>query len=94
MLKNKNDQENVSTWTYECSQSFLKSHKAVQQGSRTELHARCELLKKVLSHDLENLMSISKKKLRSKLVELAFQFGTEMSKDNLIKNMADAFIDE
>ena len=28
------------------------------------------------------------------LVELAFLFGTEISKDNLIKNVSDALIDE
>ena len=39
-------------------------------------------------------MSLSKKELRSMLAKLALPFGTEMSKDNLIKNVSDALIDE
>ena len=60
MFKNKNDDEDVSTWTCEYSQSFLKSHKAVQQKNISEFHTRCELLKKIWSRGLENLISLSK----------------------------------
>ena len=63
MFKNKNDEENVSTWTCEHSQSFLKSKKVFQKGNRSEFHARCELSKKLLSHDLEDLMLLSKQEL-------------------------------
>ena len=47
MLNNKNDDEDASTCTCEHSQSFLNSHKAVQKGNKSELHARGVLLKKI-----------------------------------------------
>ena len=39
-------------------------------------------------------MSFSKTELRSVLAELTLMFGTEMSKDDLIKNMSNALINE
>ena len=39
-------------------------------------------------------MSISKTELRSMQAELALPFGSEMSKDDLIKNLSDALINE
>ena len=52
------------------------------------------IVKKLLSRDLEELMSLSKQELRSVLAELSLLFGTETPKDDLIKNVSHALIHE
>ena len=49
-----NDDKDVSTWTCEFLQSFLKKCNAVVQGNKAELHCRCNLLQKLIYYDLEN----------------------------------------
>ena len=52
------------------------------------------IVKKLLSRDLEELMSLSKQELRSVLAELSLPFGTETPKDDSIKNVSDSLIHE
>ena len=92
LSKNNNDDEDTSAWTCEYCQSVLNSCGAVKQGNKSELHARCELLKNLLSYGLENLISLSKPELRSMAADLTLPFGTEISKDDLIKNVFDVMI--
>ena len=43
--KNNNNDEDISTWACEHSQSVLNSYGVVKQENKSKLHARCELLK-------------------------------------------------
>ena len=94
IVKNKNDNENISTWIYKYCELFLKLHKVVQQGNKLESYARYELLKKLLSCSLENLISLSKTELKLMSAELILPFGAEISKDNLIKNVSNTIINK
>ena len=60
LLKNKNDDDDISSWTCECCQSCLKACNAAQRGNKGELQSRCALLKKLITRRLQNLMSFSK----------------------------------
>lgn len=64
-LKNKNNDDDMSSWACEHCQLHLKAHNAVQRGNKGELRSRCALLKKLIAHGLQNLMSFSKTELKS-----------------------------
>ena len=50
------------------------------------------VIKKIVSNCLENLVSVSKPELTSMCDDLKFPFGSEISKDSLIKNASDTMI--
>ena len=56
LLKNKNDDEDMSSWTCEHCQSCLKADKAAQRGNKGELQSRCTLLKNLITCRLKNLI--------------------------------------
>ena len=91
-LIQKNDDKDLSTWTCEHCRQFLKSHDAVWQGNQAELRVRCLLLKKIMHHGLENLISLSKTKLRSMWNELKLPSGAEIVKDDLTVSMSNAMV--
>ena len=93
LLKNKNDDEDISSWTCEHCQSYLKAHKAAQRGNKGELQSRCTLLKKLITCGLQNLMSLSKTELKSMSLQLSLTHSTDTSKDELITNISNAIID-
>ena len=90
----KNDDRCVSTWTCDYCRSFLKTHGAVQKGKQEDLRARCLLLKKLIYHGLENIISLSKTQLRSMSNELKLPHSADISKDDLIKKTCDVMIGE
>ena len=93
LLKNKNDDEDMSSWSCEYCQSYLKAHKAVQRGNKGELQSRCTLLKKLITCGLQNLMSLSKTELKSMSLQLSLTHSADTSKDELITNISNVLID-
>ena len=91
-LKQKNDNEDASTWTCECCEKFLKSHNALQEGNLAKSQSRCVLLKKLISHGFENLMSMSKTDLRQMSANLTLPFDANISRDDLIMNISNVMI--
>ena len=91
-MRQKNDDNDVSTWTCECIKKVLKSHGSVQEGNQDKIHSRCLLLKKLIYYGLENVMSMSKTTLRSMSADLTLPFGADISKDDLILNMHNVMI--
>ena len=92
LTKVKNDNEDISAWTCEYCQSALHAHGAVKSGNKSELQARCELLKKLLSCNLDNLITLSKTELRSMSLQLSLPSGSDATKDDLIKNISHVMI--
>ena len=86
----KNDNENVLSWTVKYCQTFLKSHDAVCNGSLDVLHKRCLLLKKLISNDMEYLMSVSKRDLGDLCASLNLPKGT---KDEMIESVSNDMLD-
>ena len=90
--KQKNDDEDASTWTCEYCKKNFKSHDAVQEGNQAKLQSRCVFLKKLISCGFENLMSMSKTDLRQMSANLTLPFGADVSKDDLIANISNVMI--
>ena len=64
----------------------------MQQGNQVELRARCLLLKRLMHHGLENLILLSKTKLRSMSNELKLPSGADIVKDDLIVNTCNVMV--
>ena len=90
--KGKNREDDVFTWTYEYCKSFLKLHKASQQGNKKELVDRCILLQFLIENSLEHMISLSKTELKSMLSALTLPFGEGISKDDMIRNVSDVLL--
>ena len=91
-MRQKNDDEHVSTWTCEYRKSFLKLHKVVQEGNQAKLRNRCLLLKKLIHYGLENLITMTKSALRQMSSNLTLPFGAEASRYDLINNVSNVMI--
>ena len=91
-MKSKNDVTYPSTWTCDHIKSFLKSHGEVQSVIKAELLDRCHLLIHFIKNDLDNLISLSKPELRSMCAEFQFPVSADISKDNMIKSVSDAMM--
>ena len=80
------------TKTYLLGRVNIANLYCMHSGNKSELQARCKLLKKLLSYRLDNLMTLSKTELRSMSLQLSLPSGSDATKDDLIKNISDVMI--
>ena len=66
----------------------------MQHCNQSELRERCALLKCLMSKGFDILMPSAKTALKEMSVDLTLPFGSEMSKDEMIKNVSDVMLND